>query len=142
MSKKKTVEAYMTPNPVTVYENDFIKKACDLLASGTFRHLPVLNSNNKVVGIISNRDLQNMQNALDLIGEAQVNSDNIISVGDVISTKVNATKKEDLLIDVAAIMIEKKLEALPVLQREKLVGIVSYTDILRAFIELSSQIER
>ena len=51
-----SVENYMTPNFQSIGINDDIKDVPQIMLNGNFRHLPVM-ENNKVVGIISMRDL-------------------------------------------------------------------------------------
>ncbi len=50
--KSKTIAEYMTPIPATIYESDPPAKALNTMATGHFRHVPVLNQDEKPVGII------------------------------------------------------------------------------------------
>jgi CBS domain-containing protein len=53
--KFKPVRDYMTDKPAAVYETDSPAKALNLMATGGFRHVPILNVEDKVVGIIGPR---------------------------------------------------------------------------------------
>ncbi len=46
------MSAVMTPDPVCVYETDTPAKALNLMAVGSFRHIPVLDVDGKIVGIV------------------------------------------------------------------------------------------
>lgn len=54
-TRPKPITEYMTHNPVTVYATDCPAKALNLMAVGGFRHLPVLDVNDKVIGILGPR---------------------------------------------------------------------------------------
>ncbi len=49
------ISQVMTPDPVSVYETDSSAKALNLMAIGGFRHLPVLNLDDKIVGVVGPR---------------------------------------------------------------------------------------
>ena len=51
--KSKPISDYMTPDPTTVYNTDSPAKAINTMATGHFRHVPVLDHNEKLVGIIN-----------------------------------------------------------------------------------------
>ena len=53
--RNQPVRDIMTPNPVVVYETDSPAKAINLMAEGGFRHVPILDINDKVVGILGPR---------------------------------------------------------------------------------------
>ena len=57
------VKEWMTPHPDTIEPSDTTDHAASLMIHGGFRHLPVVEANGKVVGIVSIRDL--MRVALD-----------------------------------------------------------------------------
>lgn len=48
----RPISEVMTPEPLTIYETDTPAKALNMMAEGGFRHIPVLDVDNKVVGII------------------------------------------------------------------------------------------
>ena len=53
--KSRPVSEIMTPDPQSVYETDPPAKAMNLMAVGGYRHIPILNVDDKVVGIIGPR---------------------------------------------------------------------------------------
>jgi CBS domain-containing protein len=54
-ARAKPVTDVMTANPRTVYESDCPAKALNLMAEGGFRHIPVIDAHDKVVGILGPR---------------------------------------------------------------------------------------
>jgi acetoin utilization protein AcuB len=105
------------------------------------RHLPVVEKG-KVIGMVSDRDLKkvlgSLKTARSIMGKDEVSvtiksrTVQTIMRRGVITIAPNADASE-----AAAIMARKKIGALPVVSKDKLVGIISATDILWAFVKLS-----
>ena len=125
----------MTKNPVTIRPDAGMDEAEKLMDEGHFRRLPVV-ENGKLVGFFTNRDLlraspssattsdrHEVRTLLAKIKVADVMQKNVISVTDTMT------------IEEAALILErKKIGGLPVLSEGgDLVGIISSTDIFRAF---------
>lgn len=136
----KLVKDYMTQEVITLNEKDNLLKAVKLLEDGRFRHLPVINDFNEIVGIVSDRDLRNIESAMAIVQESIEIQKSEISIVDIMTDRVLTIDKEAPLKDAAGLMIDNKYGALPVIDNEKICGIISYTDILRAFIDLESSL--
>jgi acetoin utilization protein AcuB len=115
---------WMTRNPVCITRQDTLARAKELMDAGRFRRLPVID-NDKLVGIITERDLRQHWDYLD-------------------STKVDAAMTPDPVTiaprvtaeDVARLLLQHKIGGLLVVENGKLVGIVSTSDLLRAFLNV------
>jgi len=131
------VKDRMTPNPVTITVNTSLKEALDLVRSKPFRHLPVLDEDDKLVGIVTEKSLV-YASPTPTTTLSVFEVDYILSrtkVGQVIQGPV-ITVEPDLPIEEAArVMIDQRIGCLPVVEDEKLVGIISDTDIFRVFVE-------
>lgn len=115
------IRRWMTANPTVVAPTDILADARRKMDDGHFRRLPVIDDG-RVVGIISDHDLREHLSQL-----------NHIRV-DAIMTKSVITVRPDMLLDQAAsLLTAHKIGGLPVVQAEKLVGIITATDLLRAF---------
>jgi len=127
----------MMRNPVHVDENDSMKKAMDLLREHEIRHLPVLKDGEKLVGIVSERDIKQASpspaTALE-IREIYYLLDKV-KVKQIMTRRPYTISSTAPIEEAALIMREKKIGCLPVLEEGKLVGILTETDILDAFIE-------
>lgn len=130
-----TVADYMTHNPKTINQNEPVKRAAELLNSMKFRHLPVIDDNQTVVGIISDRDLRNIKTALDFLSETVEGQKERLPIREVMTVPVKTIQPNQALTDAAKIMNDMKIGALPVVENGKLIGILTYSDILRAFID-------
>ena len=131
------VQDRMTPNPVTVTTETSMKEALELLKSRPFRHLPVMEPEGKLAGIVTERSLI----------YASPTSDVALNVFEVDYILTHTQMKQvmhapvltvepDLPIEEAArIMVDNRIGCLPVVEGDKLVGIISDTDIFRVFVE-------
>ncbi|MEA3340201.1 MAG: CBS and ACT domain-containing protein [Chloroflexota bacterium] len=131
------VKDRMTSDPVTVATATSLKKALELIRSKSFRHLPVVDGEGKLAGIVTEKSLiyASPTSATSL---SAFEVDYILSrtkVGQTIQGEV-ITVRPDLPIEEAArVMIDHRVGCLPVVESDELVGIISDTDIFRVFVE-------
>jgi CBS domain-containing protein len=134
--KAAKVKERMSKNPVTVKPDDGLKDAIWKMANGYFRHLPVVDDKGKLIGILSDRDLRLVQpsSLMNTKENAAVQLWSIavqqVAVFDPVSVKPETPVKE-----AAEMMLRWHVGGLPVVDgMDKLVGIITYTDILREFV--------
>jgi len=120
--KKKPNDIFFISPEKTVYE------ALEIMAEKDIGALLVLDENKKVVGIFSERDY-----ARKCILAGRHSEDTKVS--ELMTTKVYFVTPEEKVEDVMVLMTEKKIRHLPVMEGEKLVGIVSIGDIVKSIIE-------
>ena len=134
-----SVGRWMTRNVITINQGDPVSLAFELLLTNDIRHLPVL-SRRKLVGVITDRDLhealipsdpsdthRSMYHTVKNIKAKSIMTPNPITIG------------PDASVDQAAqIFLDRKIDCLPVKDTKgRLVGILTSTDILKAFLELT-----
>jgi len=139
------VSNFMTQKVLTAHPNDGIRHTFFRMREDNVRHFPVLDDNNRLVGIISDRDLRRpewVDEAPDL--SHIYNLDNDLTVKDLMSKNLVVAHTYESLHKVTKLLIEHRYGALPVLNKEdELVGILSATDLLQALeILLSEQKQR
>ena len=121
------VKDRMTPNPVTVTTETTLKDALELVRSSPFRHLPVLDEDDKLVGIVTEKSLV-YASPISSTTLSVFEVDYILSrtkIGQVIHGEV-ITVGPDLPIEEAArVMIDSGIGCLPVVDDGKLMGIIS-----------------
>jgi acetoin utilization protein AcuB len=131
------VKDRMTPNPVTVTTDTSLKDALDLIRSKPFRHLPVVDDEGKLVGIVTEKSLV-YASPTPATSLSVFEVDYILSrtkIGQIIKGPV-ITVRPDLPIEEAARkMIDHRIGSLPVVEDDELIGIISDTDIFRVFVE-------
>ena len=128
----------MTKRPITITEDTGIDKALELMHSEKVRRLPVLNKHGQIVGIVSELDLLKASpspaTSLSIYELPYLLSR--IKMRDIM-TKDVVTATEDMPLEEAAlIMAENKIGGLPVMRGDKLVGIITETDLFKIFLEM------
>lgn len=138
------VKELMTTKVYTVTPDDMVDRVFCLFNFEGIRHLPVLEKN-KVIGVVSDRDLKKVLGP----GSTRriVKPDGTITitprkVRTLMRRGVVTIGPEEKASDAAAIMAKKKIGCLPVVSSGKLVGIITATDVLRAFIRLEEEMQK
>jgi CBS domain-containing protein/RNA polymerase-binding transcription factor DksA len=133
------VEAWMTPDPVTVRPHASVLEAVDKMTDHGIRHLPVVDGRRRVVGILSIDDVRAALPAdLTLPPDAAHRTAARESQVAEIMTYAPATARPgDPLREAAALLAARRIGCLPVIDdRERLVGILTETDALQALAAL------
>jgi acetoin utilization protein AcuB len=128
----------MTKRPITITEDTGIDKALELMHSDKVRRLPVLDKHGQLVGIVSELDLLKASpspaTSLSIYELPYLLSK--IKMRDIMTRDV-VTATEDMPLEEAAlIMAENKIGGLPVMRGDKLVGIITETDLFKIFLEM------
>jgi acetoin utilization protein AcuB len=128
----------MTKNPQTIHPNDTLQSALARMEACNSRHLPVVDDTGKLVGIVSDRDCRLALNSPTSLrytwqDEEVTNRTSVMAM----MTPAPITIEQDAPIQRAAeVMLTNHISALPVCEGEKLVGIVTSSDLLRQLINL------
>jgi len=118
------VQNRMTKNPETISPEEFLASGLVEMHKGGFRRLPVV-QDGKLIGIITDRDLREHAALLE-------------------QTKISAVMTKDLLTvtpratleQAAKLMLSHKISGLPVTDAGQLVGVITTSDILQAFLDM------
>jgi len=127
-----TLADVMTPDPISIAAHAAVRDALEELEAGTIRHLPVVEEGS-VVGMLSDRDLRPWRQALQDVREG-----NGGVAEEILQRPVSAFMRSDVLflevdrpvVDAIDVMLDFKVGAVPVVDDGRLVGIVSYVDLL------------
>jgi len=114
----------MTHEPESIGPDDMLAQAQQIMNLGNFRRLPVVKDRG-VVGIITERCLRGQASYLEATKVNAVMSSPVITVG-------SRTAVEEA----AKLMLHHKIGGMPVVDHGKLVGIITTSDILRAFLQI------
>lgn len=133
------VSEKMTPGPVTTTLDTPVSEAIELLEENRFRRLPVMDREGKLVGMITDRELQKATPSQ--ATSLSVHELNYIlmktKVGDILPKRKLVTIEADEFLDEAAVLLRNhKIGAIPVVKGGQLVGIITETTIFDAFIEI------
>jgi len=133
MSETRTVRDVMSSEVTTLDVNDTLTIADDVMNLGRIRHMPVLDPDGAIVGIVSQRDLFRGALARSLgYGEhAQTKLLDILHVKDVMSRDPVTIAADQPLSFAAKRLYDQKIGCLLVVESEKLVGILTESDFVQ-----------
>lgn len=117
----KRAENGMIYDPVTIKRGKTVKDALDIMAEYHIGGIPVVDDDNKLVGIVTNRDLRFQRDGSKLIDEVMTKENLIV------------THQQTDLDAASQILLEHKIEKLPVVDEDnRLIGLITYKDITKA----------
>ena len=117
----KRAENGMIYDPVTIRRGSTVKDALDIMAEYHIGGIPVVDEENRLVGIVTNRDLR-FERRLDKQIDEVMTKENLVT-----------THQQTDLAAAAQILQENKIEKLPVVDKDNhLVGLITYKDITKA----------
>lgn len=129
-----TVAEAMTAEPQSVFPDDHLLDAAARMQRYGIRHLPVINGDYMVMGMLSDRDVRNAVGDPRRVLGGHGNSIQLSEtrVRDVMTTPVISVRTDETCANVAHYFADLAAGAVPVVdQDDRLIGIVSYIDILR-----------
>jgi acetoin utilization protein AcuB len=128
------VQDWMTRTLVTLSPETSVAEALTLCRERRIRHLPILEEG-RLVGIVSDRDLRDASPAL---GDPErTRAMQQIRVRDVMTREVITVDPQEFIENAAQEMYELKIESLPVVAGEELLGIITSSDMMRALVRLA-----
>lgn len=131
------VQHYMTPSPVTIGPEQTVSEAIDILNKYRFRHIPVVDQNSVLLGMLSDRDLRSARPSTVARSKERQNVETQVS-----NTPVSQLMSEDCLslnklstLDRALLQLQSEnVGALPVVnEAQQVIGILSVMDLLKAY---------
>lgn len=128
MKSIPTIQKYMTTLPHTIGFDQPLAKAEKMMHEFHVRHLPVLKAG-KLVGILTDRDIKLVESFRDVNPET-------VRVEEAYTADPYITSPNTLLNEVCENMVAKKYSCVLVCDNNKLVGIFTWIDALKAFDEL------
>ncbi len=137
MKKNVPISSIMSKNVIKLNLTDDLTKAEQLFKKHHIRHIPVVSSN-KIVGMLSYTDLLRISFADAVDDDADVvdvTVYNMFTVEQVMAKKLVTVSPETTIKEVAEILSCREFHALPVVEGQLLVGIVTTTDIIKYLLE-------
>jgi CBS domain-containing protein len=132
----QTVEELMTRKLVTLSEDDDVVRGDDLLAKYDIRHLPVVREG-KLVGLVSQRDLIRA-----LARHERTPGSPPVQVRDIMTRSPETLRPTSSVREAIHKMLDHKFGCVPVVEGDKLVGLLTETDLIRLADRLLDREER
>jgi acetoin utilization protein AcuB len=137
---------YMTADPLTITADTLIVEARRLLDDNHFRHLPVVDENKRLIGVVTDRDLRSAYPSTILDDEARERAFaelETTTVNQIMSTNCSCVSIEASLDDALLVFDRDKVGALPVVTEDDVViGIFSMRDLTAAYKKLFGAAEK
>jgi acetoin utilization protein AcuB len=128
----------MTRNPIYVHPDMSVSDARALMDKERIGHLPVLDKNDKLVGIVTKKDLKKAgpspATTLDMYEISYLLSK--LKVEKVMARNVITVDENEVVEEAARIMADKDVGCLPVMKNSLLVGIITESDLFRVFVDM------
>jgi len=137
MIRKAPISMIMTENVITLKRNDKLEKAEKLFKQYKIRHIPVV-QDNAIVGMLSYSDLLRLSFA-DVTDDNDTAADvmvySMFSIDQIMKKKIVSVSPSNSIKEVAEILAQKEFHALPVVNNNQLVGIVTTTDLINYLLD-------
>ena len=128
-----TIDELMTSNPYTLSETDTLEDARKLMTEKNIRHIPITDQDNNLRGLVTQRDI------LQATGPGAEQDD--VKLSDIMINHVSVIHTTDSLRQAALFLQSHKYGCLPVVENDRLVGIITDSDFITIAINLLEQIE-
>jgi len=132
------VRDYMTTNPITLHENDRLREAVELVMVRRIRHIPILDSQDRLVGIVTDRDIKRTLPS-PLSSAAPEEYEAILettALGHVMTREPFTVEAGAKVADAVKILVGSRIGGLPVVEGGILVGVFTEGDALGGYLGL------
>ncbi|WP_198246455.1 CBS domain-containing protein [methane-oxidizing endosymbiont of Gigantopelta aegis] len=130
MLAKITIADYMTKNIFTLKENVSVVTAIKAILDHKITSAPVLDDNGRLIGMFSEKD------SIKVVLDAAYNKDFGGTVGEFMAKDIITVNEDDNIVKLAEQFQNCATRSFPVMDEDKLVGVISRTDVLRALVTL------
>jgi len=129
----RLVRDLMTSDVVTLGVHDSLRTADDVMHLGRIRHLPIVDEDGALAGIVSQRDLFHggLLRAIGYEARARGQTLDVLPVKEAMKAEVVTIAPDATLAEAAKIMLERKIGCLIVLEGDKLAGILTEADFVK-----------
>lgn len=129
------VEKIMKKEIISLTETDTIQTALLLIQEKRIRHIPIVNHENHLVGLISDRDIRDASPSI--FRTEDFKEDMQKPLHTIMKTNIITGHPLDFVEEIGAVFCENNISCLPIIHEKKLVGIITGTDLLQSYVELT-----
>jgi CBS domain-containing protein len=133
MLSNNLVSNVMNSNIIPINSNDTLGQAATIFKKVDVRHLPVIRDN-EVIGMIAKSDIERVVSAYKFcVDNTNVNPDALecVPVSQIMTQKLIHIQSDQTIEEAAEILTERAFRALPVLDGDQLVGVISTTSLMK-----------
>jgi CBS domain-containing membrane protein len=138
------VKDLMTKKVFSLQEHDNVQTARSIMNLGRIRHIPIVDPEERFVGLLTHRDLLavTISKLADIEDEVQNEIDAAIPIHEIMRRDVTTISQAMDLREAAELLLQHKYGCLPVVDDEKLVGILTEADFLKLTISLMDALDK
>ena len=138
------VAEIMTKKPVTIRYDGTLGEALKLMEKVGCRHLPVISAEAHLIGIVSDRDCRLALNSPHLLHERWQDDEvtGQTTIAAIMTPAPIVVEPSDSIFEGTRLMLDNHISALPVMNGETLVGIITTSDLLLAFLRSGIKAEQ
>ncbi|TVT29743.1 CBS domain-containing protein [Salinicoccus cyprini] len=133
------VERIMTSPAKTLTEVHTIEDALNLMSANAFRHIPIVDKDARLVGIISDRDIK--LTLPSVLSDEDPDFTLNVPISRIMRKRVTYCHPMDFVEEIALDFYHYSIGAIPVLRDDRVIGIVTQKDMLNTYIELTGMTE-
>ena len=131
---ERRIERWMTHDVISLGPRSTVRDALDLMERERIRHILIVDDRERLCGIVSDRDVKRVLADKKAHWRIDAALDRPLSA--IMTRNVLRLEPDATIIEAAELMCREKISALPVVDDDLLVGIISSEDLLWAFVEL------
>jgi CBS domain-containing protein len=128
MDPNLSISEIMTHDLITVAPNDSLAKVNSIFVEFNIHHIPVIDKGNRLAGMITKEDLLRLTSVRPEFSDRAFEK---IAVKDIMTTRLVTLEAEDTVGLAADIFLANEFHAIPVLEEERLTGIVTTYDLIK-----------
>lgn len=137
-----SVAEIMTTQVLTLSPDDSLQKARQIMSEHHIRHIPVVEDDNRLAGLVTQRDVLAAADSTLLVSPEDAGSqEEYIALSSFMTRDVHTVDEHASLRGTALYLQKNKVGCLPVVQGETLVGIITDSDFVAVAINLMEQLE-
>lgn len=135
-----TVSEIMTREPYTIGPDDTLETARRMMAEHHIRHIPVINKDGSLAGLVSQRDVLAAEDST-VLSDGDNSPDRYVAVSSIMTSPVQTTEESSSLRGTAMYLQQHKLGCLPIMNKGTLTGIITDADFVGVAVNLMEQLE-
>ncbi|MFJ7753444.1 acetoin utilization AcuB family protein [Peribacillus muralis] len=129
------VEKIMNEDIITLTPADTIHSAVVIIKEKRIRHIPIVDDSFQLVGLVSDRDIRDA--APSIFNTAEYKTGLQKPLSSIMKTDLITGHPLDFVEEIGAVFCDNNISCLPIVKERKLVGIITGSDLLQSFVELT-----
>lgn len=129
------VEKIMNEDIITLTPTDTIHSAVLIIKEKRIRHIPIVDDSFQLVGLVSDRDIRDA--APSIFRTAENENDLQKALSTIMRTDIITGHPLDFVEEIGAVFCDNNISCLPIVKERKLVGIITGSDLLHSYVELT-----